>query len=362
MKATRREFLGGLTALGGWLLLACEGDAGKGSRGNPNGTGGNESDPGTFVLGETKPSAENTGLAVLGLIPSDLTTVPGNVTHEANDLVFEKQRFAGKVNISGKRITYRNCWFNGPHTETQALAQCSHVNCEQIVFENCLFLPSSFGSSATEALANCVFGHDFELRRCDLSGAVDCVGLYSGVATEPARNVSILGSFLHDMTYYSPDPGQSDNQTHNDGIQIHRGAQHLRVFGTTILATLDPLVGQASDPPKTGTGGEHLSGNEHYPNLHSMSGFMFSPVDLTAGIQDIEIDKNWLSFGMVHINWPRDDGSNVRITNNRWGGATFLTTGAGDPIYILMLAGQSATISGNAFEATGVAYDRRSNG
>lgn len=406
MKTTRREAIRTLAVAGGALIVGCEGDlmgVDAGGRdastsldadarsdarvpafdadaeddggaigdggGAPDDAGPSASDAATdaetppgFVLGETKPTAANTGLNVEGISASSLTTVSGNVTHSMNDVVFERQRFTGRVSITGKRITYRNCWFNGPHTARQALAQCSNTNCEAIVFESCLFLPSSFGESAADALGNCVFGHDFRLSRCDVSGGIDLLGLYSGATTVPARNVEVLGSFLHDMTYFSPDAGHADNQTHNDAIQVHMGAQRMRVFGNTIIATVDPARGQASDPPVTGSGGEHLSGNKYYPGLPAMSGFMFSPVNETAGIDDIEIDRNWLAAGQVHVNWPRTDGVNVRITNNRWGAPTHIRTAAGDSFYVLMRTAQTATISGNVMEATGAPYDRRMNG
>lgn len=338
-------------------------DGGSPDAGGATPDAASDAGPPAFVLGETKPSAANTGLNVEGVPEAALTVVAGNVTHAMNDVVFERRRFTGAVSITGKRITYRNCWFNGAHTAGQALAQCSNPSCEEIVFENCLFRPSSFATSAPEALANVVFGHDFRLIRCDLSGGVDCVGLYSGVdSSTPARNVEILGSFLHDMTYYSPEPGHSDNQTHNDAVQVHFGTQHLRVFGTTVDASIDPARGQASDPPVTGSAGEHLGGNKYHPGLYAMSGFMFSPRNETAGVVDVEIDRCWLSGGLVHINWPREDGVDVRITRNRWGAPTYHTTGSGDPIYVLMREGQEATISGNTFEDTGLPYDRRSNG
>ncbi len=382
---TRREALRALAVLGGGLVVGCDGELGaidgsvgrdggrRADAGNPRvddpSDGGDAipdaSDAGhsALVLGETKPSALNTGLNVEGIQETALTVIAGNVTHATNDVVFDRCRFTGKVSIAGKRITYRNCWFNGSHAAGQALAQCSNPNCEEIVFENCLFRPSSFATSATEALANVVFGHDFRLLRCDLSGAVDCVGLYSGVnSSTPARNVEILGSFLHDMTYFSPDPGHADNQTHNDAVQVHFGVHHLRVFGTTIVASVDPAHGQASEPPMTGSDGAHLGGNKYYPGLYAMSGFMFSPRNETAGVVDVEIDRCWLSGGLVHINWPREDGIDVRITRNRWGDPTYHTTGSGDPMYVLMRAGQEATISGNTFEDTGLPYDRRSNG
>lgn len=398
IRTTRREVMRAVAVIGGGLLVGCGDDdasldAGSdaGSRldadaeasaeagtdagpalgsdagpdpldAGPDATAEPDAGPPPFVLGETKPTAENTGLRVEGLDEASLTVVTGDVVHAADDAVFERTRFTGRVQVRGKRITYRSCWFNASHEVGHSLVHCLDEGCEAIVFESCLFRPSSFGETAETALGNCVFGHDFTLMRCDVSGGIDAVGLYSNRRTVPARDVSILGSYLHDLTYYSPDAGHSDNQTHNDLVQIHYGCERLRVFGSNLVALLDPARGDASTPPSTGAGGEHLGGNKSYPALSAMSGFMFSPRDETAGVADVEIDRNWLGGGIVFINWPRTDGVDVRITRNRWGADTHLHGGDGSPMYVLMQREQVATIEGNVIEATGAPYDRRHNG
>ena len=202
-------------------------------------------------------------------------------------------------------------------------------------------------------------GHDFTLYRCDLSGGIDLIDVYSGVSlSTPAQNVSILGCYLHDNLFYSPDSGHLDNQSHSDGVQVHGGAQNFLMRGTNQTGLLDPAQGQAADPPVDDGNGNHLSGNVQYPSLSAMSCFMLSPVDTTAGVDSFVVDQNWLGGGTVIFNWPRSDGTNISITNNRWTRGSYL----GDDYTVLMDPAQVATITGNYYDDTHAAWNGRKIG
>lgn len=313
-----------------------------------------------FALGKTKPTANNTGLRVAGTNVANMSTVSSNITHATDGATYQNTRFTGYVNVTGKNITYRNCWFNAPAaTAASALVRCLNANVQNATFENCLFKPSTYELDPSIALGNCIMGHDYTLYRCDLSGGIDLVGVYSGVnLSTPAANVNILGCYMHDMVYYSPDPSHADNQSHCDGVQVHGGAVDFLMQGTSLSAMIDPNYGQASDPPVDDGNGNHLSGNKQYPWLVGMSAFMLSPVNTTAGVANFVIDQNWLGGGIVVINWPRSDGTGIAITNNRWTRGTYL----GDDFTVLMQAGQAATITGNYYEDTLTAYNGRKNG
>jgi hypothetical protein len=91
---------------------------------------------------------------------------------------------------------------------------------------------------------NGINGHDFTLLRCDISQVVDGAGLYNTFAPGTDLRVKIQSSYIHDLAYYSPDPNHSDNQTHNDGIQVQGGLgaviqgnniQSFRVGTTTVV-------------------------------------------------------------------------------------------------------------------------------
>jgi len=300
-----------------------------------------------FVLGETKPTASNVGY-VAG---TTFTIVNGNQTYSTDNQVIENRRFTGKVSVTGKNITFRNCWFNAASTNSNTV-QVTNTNAQNIMFDRCTFRPSSFSSTI-----NCVFGHDFTLYRCDVSGGVDGVDVYRS-STGGALNVSILGTWIHDLGYWSPDSSHADNQSHNDLIQIHYGGTDLHIMGCRLDGTADPTVGNANEPSVDDANGTHLSGNKYYPLMTAMSVVMASPVSTTAGLTNFIFEQNWADGGQVMINWPRSDGTNIQIINNRWGHNTLL----GDTYTILAQAAQPMTITGNYYEDTATPYNGRRNG
>lgn len=313
-----------------------------------------------FILGHTKPLAVNSGLNVSGTNPASLTTVGGNITHSTDSATFNGIRFTGHVTVTGKNITYRNCWFNAPADGVSSLlVNVLNSNVQNAYFENCLFKPSSYAPTTTGSIGGCIMGHDFTLYRCDLSGGIDLISVYSGVSlSTPAQNINILGCYMHDQLFYSPDAGHLDNQSHSDGVQVHGGTQNFLMRGTNQTGLLDPAQGQAADPPVDDGNGNHLSGNVQYPSLSAMSCFMLSPVDTTAGVDNFVVDHNWLGGGAVIFNWPRSDGTNIFIINNRWTRGSYL----GDDYTVLMDPAQAATITGNYYDDTRVAWNGRKNG
>lgn len=294
-------------------------------------------DPKVFIIGTTKPRASNTGLNVEGIDPITMEVVEGTmitgsggkiryeVIHTTDGAVYENIRFTCAVIVKAKNVTYKNCWFNPVSIYGGGgggMVRTTGQEVSGIKFENCLFKPSDKPTSVTEGASNCIFGHNFTLERCDLSGAIDGVGLYSGDGSRatPARNVKILGSYIHDLTYFfePPGTGHSDNQTHNDCVQIHYGAADFEMYGTTAEAYIDKTVGNANEPPTWGNDGKLMGGCSVYPNSSWMAVFMATPASTTAGVKNFKIDSNWIGGGVVYINWHRSDADGLYITNNRW--------------------------------------------
>lgn len=378
MNLTRREVLRALALLGGGWATGCANDeegtpagggtvdaGGGGSDGAPPnlgasdgassdagadaeaaGDGGADSAP-SFVLGETKPDAANTGLTTPA---SALEAVAGNVTFATDGQLVENKHFAGKVTVTAKDVRFVNCWFNGPGTVSNGLLQCTHDNVENLIVERCLFRPSSYSRDI-----NGIFGKRFTLLRCDVSGVVDCVSIVGG---NLAVDVNVLGCYLHDQAYFSPNDYHADNQSHSDTFQIHFGGRNIRIFGNTLPGTLDPAIGAASTPATTGPDGEHLGGNKLYPHLVALSVVMASPASAEAGLANFTFEKNWAGGGAVVINWPRSDATNVRIVDNRWTRGSYF----GDDFTVLMRVAQAATITGNHYEDTLVPWNGRKNG
>jgi hypothetical protein len=295
--------------------------------------------PKEFILGTTKPDASNTGLQVENIDPNTMKVeegirITGNdgkikyeVVHSTNGAVYENIRFTCAVIVTAKNVTYKNCWFNPKSSYASGgvgMVRVTGPDVRDITFQNCLFKPSDKPTSVDEGAANCIFGHNFTLERCDLSGAIDGVGLYSGDGSRstPASNVKILGSYIHDLTYFfePPGTGHSDNQTHNDCVQIHYGAANFEMYGTTAEAYIDKSVGNANEPPVWGSDGKLMGGCSVYPNRSWMAVFMATPASTRAGVKNFKIDSNWIGGGVVYINWHRSDADGLYITNNRWMG------------------------------------------
>jgi hypothetical protein len=308
-------------------------------------TTGNPRD--SFVIGNYKPDASNTGY-----LPgtSFTSTISNNITYSSanNGQTIQNTIFTGKVTVTGQNITFRNCWFRSSSGE---MLNCNNDTVDNLLIEDCTFKPMSPNLNL-----NAIFGRNFTAKRCNISGTVDAfsiVGKNTGVID---LGVNILGCYAHDLSYFSPCPHHSDNQTHNDVIQVHYGGSNIVIRGNTLRALIDPNIGDASEP-SVDQDGQHISGNTYYPSLSHMSVLMLSPI--AVNITNLTFDKNYADGGACLINC----GSHTAMTgfvvsNNKWGRNMRL----GETFTILAKAAQPITITGNVYEDNGASYNGRRNG
>ena len=319
--------------------------------------------PEEFILGETKPTAANTGLNVAGIAPGFLKIVSGNVTYSTNNATYERLRFTGKVSITGKNITFRDCWFNCAQFGN-ALVQCTNANVENVTFENCLFRPPTPGTEGQANVTNygaCLVGDRFTMIRCDLSWTCDGIDFYT-FAGGTVRDITMLGSYIHDLSYFSPYPipgggSFADNQTHNDCMQIVEATNGLHVEGCSFEAMFDPAVGNASEPPQF-SGSDLVRGNKYYPSMQGMSVLMCGGDD---PVSNMVIHKNWMYGGSVYINWSTQTvgSGTLQITDNRWLRGQRL----GDDYTLLMSSSEynKMTVTGNYYFDTNQQWNGRKN-
>ena len=317
--------------------------------------------PSGFILGETKPSAANTGLNVESIAPESLTVVNGNVTYSTDGALYENRRFMGKVSVTGKNITFRNCWFNKADFGS-AMVQCTNANVDNVTFENCLFRPSSPG---TEGVANadnhgaCLVGDRFTMIRCDLSWCCDAIDIatYGGGT---GRDITITGTYIHDLTYFSPldisgTGVYADNQTHNDCLQTVIPLDGLYVEGCFFDCMFDSAVGNASEPPQFDNNGDLIRGNKYYPNMQGMAVLMCGAYPLA----NIVFHKNWMHGSSAYINWSSGTvgSGELRFTDNRWLRGQRL----GDTYTLLMRQSEydKMTVTGNYFPDTNEQWNGR---
>jgi hypothetical protein len=309
----------------------------------------------TFVLGETKPDATNTGLTG----PTTTTSTGGNLTFSTNDEVIENVRFERRVSVAGKRITFRNCEFLGPATGLSSnLVTCTNANCEDVLFERCTFRAQDISA----AMGNAIMGHHYTARRCDMSHVIDGAGCAAPSDGPGPVEVTIEGCYIHDLAYLSPFPSQSDNVSHNDCIQLHSAGGHhgVRIFGNTLAGFVDPDVGDYHAPTFDASGNV-LSGYGQAPFIDwyaqgvrtAFACVQHSPQGSGTTINDVVIEKNWLDGGSLSISygsWTSAAGGSA-LRDNRFG------RGARDGRGVLGSKPAGLIVSGNVMEDTAQPYD-----
>lgn len=254
--------------------------------------------PDGFVLGVTRPDATNTGVPA----GTTLTTVSGTVTITTDGTTYRNTRFTGRVSVQAKNVTFENCRFEAV-TDGQVHAGNSGVR--NLLIRRCTFRPSA---ASTTPIA--VVGHDFTVERCDISGSVDGIRVHNTSAPVGQSGVRIIGNYIHDLCYTTPYSGHSDNETHNDGIQIE-GGNGVEIIGNRIAAYGDPIYGNIADNPR---GPQVLSCIIVTPNVGDVHG--------------LRIVGNWFEGAYVPINLSEKNRGpllDLYVQGNRWDGQKRLT-------------------------------------
>lgn len=237
-----------------------------------------------FVIGTTKPSAINVGLPPL----RPLTTVIGNITITSSaGTLLEGLDIYGRVLVRAANVTIRNCRVRGANdvTGNTALIDCNHPSAANVLIENCDLRPDF-----PTYWINALIGHDYTVRYCHMWNVVDGCGVYNSYAPTSEVNVTIEANYIHDLAYYSPDPNQKDNNSHNDGIQI-QGNGGVVIRGNTILANVSTTAGQSNrtDIPRP---------NPWFP---SVTGQAIGITPNVSKVQNVLIEKNWIDYGAQSI-------------------------------------------------------------
>lgn len=302
--------------------------------------------PGTYF-----PDATNTGL----LTTTGLTNVTTTTTYNsANDgQTVTDKHFSAYVNVSGvKNLTFKNCWFEPPASGRSGRGTVMGRNArnENVVFEDCLFT----NSYKDPLVQNGYMGRGAVLRRCDISGAVDGIGAAPEGAND-RTDLVLEACWIHDLLYITPFSGQSDNQTHTDGLQWH-GGPGLTINGCRIEAFSNDISDWNVPPTPSATSREY--GNSFYPRRNTTSIVMVNSSASFAPSGDLHITNNWLDGGAVGINmvgvptlFLTDDGS--EITGNHFG----YDYGFANDIAIYCKSNHVFELSGNSRWVTGDPYD-----
>lgn len=257
-----------------------------------------------FEIGVTKPDATNTG------------PLPGSVLRRVNGSIiipetstgefFENLDIFGRVLNQGNGVTtLRNCRIHvddAPSTNTgvitnqRATAYTVLIDCE------------IYGTVSTRHL-NGFLGGNTRFLRCKFHDTVDFMSVYTPDAANPdgPTNVSVEGCYGYDLLYYSPDPTHAgtDNNTHNDGVQIQGGA------GTIVRGSRFDMT----EGPRSYWGPEDGG--------HPSGGIIGQGVTITpvrGSTHGSIIEHNWFDYGMRGIIAEGTAGLiSAKVQGNRFG-------------------------------------------
>jgi len=245
-----------------------------------------------LVSGDFLPGPRTTGV----YDASRLSTVAGTVTFDstADGAVIRDKLFTGKVNISCIGATWENCWFKNNVVSTNIRATGNLMR--DCTLDMSLATPAYYGNG------HCFNGHGMTLRRCDISKAVDGIGIDASHGER--ADVVLDATWLHDLVMFSPDTN-GGNYTHNDLIQWFGGAG-LTIFGSRLDAFYEPSLGQAM-VPRNGTTDPN-PGNPYYPSMHATSCLMVTDNQKNSvtgeeyPCEELQIEQSWINGGAAALN------------------------------------------------------------
>ncbi len=264
-------------------------------------------DPDAFLLNTTRPGPENAGVpvgATLTLLNKSMITL-GSWSTDGNGI----ERFNPKagatisqmlipwpVVITVANVTLDKCEVTGPQTITggnstnkaqnpeMGLIICQGTN---TLITQCTIRPTVPFSGSTG-----IIGRKYKAHRCRVEDVTDYFGVYDTRGSAYRADVEITGCYGTRMGYYSPDPYQSDNMTHNDGIQW-QGNLGLKVHGNYFHQVWSPRCHTPSDVTEKDSAGLWVC------NGARGGGRGITGTPNVAPIGEADIQYNWIFGGIT---------------------------------------------------------------
>lgn len=271
----------------------------------------------SFVLGQTEPTASNTGLAVENLNLSDLTVINGdlNITPaymSANGNTLDRVLVEGHVVFTGTApFTITNSVIRGRpftgspprsaivyarSTSTPASAVLNLTNCEVYPVQPNVGIVCASG----ERLGT--------LTRCNIHHGSDLANYWN-------RDARVFGCYGHSFTFWANDPkhtndGSHPGWSHNDLIQ-NSGSTNSQIRGNAFHCYAAIGVGDVAVLQANG-----------FPDRDWGTSVMLTPSDSTI---TAVIEENWVYGGQAPICLPLQSGGSFntgnswQVTDNRFG-------------------------------------------
>jgi hypothetical protein len=227
-----------------------------------------------------KPGPANTGVPA-GV---SLKVVRGDQTYGTANQVISGLDVHGFVKVTAKNVTIKNSIIRGgaPKCNSAVLwiADGASARIESSEIVAAQPNPCLDGIWATNAT----------LVRLDIRGVVDGVKAHD--------NVTLLDSYIHDLSWFASDPNQGGGETHNDAVQTYVGNRNILLRHNTLLA---------------GT-----KGNAAYQVTQ----------DGGRANSNLRVEYNWIDGGGCSLNFSHKGGptpmTGIYVIGNRFGrGSTF---------------------------------------
>jgi len=256
----------------------------------------------TQSVAAAKPGSTNTGVPA----GTTLKVHNGNLTITKDGTIVEGLDIKGSVYVKANNVTIRKSMIRGgPASKTQQGIVVSWWGNTNIKVED-----STIRADYPSYWQDGISGGNITATRLNISRVVDSIKVIGG-------NVTLTNSWLHENAHFSPDPNQSDNQTHDDGIQV-TGGKNITISGNTIEGAHNSalMVGQG----KT--------------------------------VANVTISNNWLSGGGCTVNVTQSGvGTPIQgmvIKNNQFGPGNH-----GTACPMRLPKASPISLSGNVWAATG---------
>jgi len=252
--------------------------------------------------GPTKPNASNTG------VPdgTPLTVHNGDIQVTQAGTVIDALDVRGAIYVKANNVTIKRSIIRG--------GAASSANKGLIVswWKNTglKIEDSTLSPDHPSFYLDGLSAGNFTATRLDISKGIDSVKIIGG-------NASLTNSWLHGNSHFSPDPNQSDNKSHDDGVQV-TGGSNIVISNNTIEGVHNAaiMVGQGTV------------------------------------VADVDISGNWLGGGGCAINVTQNGTggpiNGMKISKNRFSPGSYGTT-----CPMRLPSASPITLSGNVWDSNG---------
>jgi Ca-dependent carbohydrate-binding module xylan-binding len=256
-----------------------------------------------------RPGPGNTGVPA----GTPLTVHQGDLVVRTDGAVIDSMDIHGFLKIQADNVTVRRSLIRGGHDTGVGTALVQMWSGKSgIVLED-----DTVRADFPSGWLNGIHGYGYTARRLNVSNVVDSSVVFG-------NDVTITDSWFHDLSYFSPWPLQSDNQTHNDNLQIEGGSNILVQHNV-------------------------------FEGAHNAAIMVTQNVTRTSGVR---VTGNWLSGGGCTVNLSEKGKGPIlgfRLSGNRFGPSLQANCA------VIAPPTTDVTLDGDVWDATGLPVTIRRN-